>query len=218
MPEKLYYHTVTPMLLSVLKTLMKSKEFDNFRLVGGTALSLYQGHRMSEDIDLFTDAPYKSVDFKAIDDFFRNQYPSVSTNNSAIIGMGKTYYLGENENNYVKVDLYYTDEFFQKAVVIDGIRMASLEEIIAMKIEVISRMGRKKDFWDIHELIDYYTPENMLNLHEQRYPYSHDRALIKANFTNFSEADELYDPTCLRGKIWDVIKFDITKFANGIKL
>lgn len=206
------------MLLSVLKTLMKSKEFDAFRLVGGTALSLYQGHRMSEDIDLFTDAPYKSVDFKVIDDFFKNQYPYVSTNDSVIIGMGKTYYAGESENNFVKVDLYYTDEFIQNPVIIDTIRMASLEEIIAMKIDVVSRIGRKKDFWDIHELIDDYNPENMLRLHEQRYPYSHDRALIKANFTNFSEADELYDPTCLRGKMWDVIKMDITNFAKGIQL
>jgi predicted nucleotidyltransferase component of viral defense system len=114
--------------------------------------------------------------------------------------------------------LYYTDEFMQKAVVIDGIRLASLEEIIAMKIDVVSRTGRKKDFWDIHELIDDFSPEYMLKLHEKRYPYSHDRALIRANFTNFSEADELYDPTCLRGKIWDVIKMDLTKFAKGIQL
>jgi predicted nucleotidyltransferase component of viral defense system len=197
---------------------MKSKEFDAFRLVGGTALSLYQGHRMSEDIDLFTDAPYKSVDFKAIDVFFKSHYPYVATNNSVVIGMGKTYYAGESENNFVKVDLYYTDEFIQNAVVIDGIRMASLEEIIAMKIEVISRTGRKKDFWDIHELIDDYNPEYMLKLHEQRYPYSHDRALIKANFINFSDADGEYDPTCLRGKIWDLIKMDLTKFAKGIQL
>jgi hypothetical protein len=78
---------------------MKSKEFDAFRLVGGTALSLYQGHRLSEDIDLFTDAPYKSVDFQKIDDFFKNQYPYVSSIHSTIIGMGKTYYLGDDNNN-----------------------------------------------------------------------------------------------------------------------
>jgi predicted nucleotidyltransferase component of viral defense system len=206
------------MLLSVLKTLMKSKEFEAFRLVGGTALSLYRGHRLSEDIDLFTDAPYKSIDFNAIDDFFKNRYAYVSTNNSVIIGMGKTYYAGESENNFVKVDLYYTDEFIQNPVSIDYIRMASIEEIIAMKLEVISNIGRKKDFWDIHELIGDYKPEYMLKLHEQRYPYSHDRALIKTNFTNFSEADGEYDPTCLRGKIWDVIKLDITNFAKGIIL
>lgn len=33
---------------------------------------------------------------------------------------------------------------------IDGIRMAAVEDVIAMKMNVISHGGRKKDFWDIH--------------------------------------------------------------------
>ena len=49
--------------------LMAAEAFAAFRLVGGTALSLYRGHRMSIDIDLFTDAEYDSVDFEAIDTY-----------------------------------------------------------------------------------------------------------------------------------------------------
>lgn len=45
-----------------------------FRLIGGTALSLYRGHRMSIDIDLFTDAEYETVDFKAIDTYLRSNF------------------------------------------------------------------------------------------------------------------------------------------------
>ncbi len=63
MNKKLYTEVVTPQLLSILKTLMVSRPFDDFRLVGGTALSLYRGHRISVDIDLFTDALYGSIDF-----------------------------------------------------------------------------------------------------------------------------------------------------------
>ncbi|WP_428985335.1 nucleotidyl transferase AbiEii/AbiGii toxin family protein [Sphingobacterium oryzagri] len=36
---------------------MESSVFASFRLVGGTALSLQLGHRLSVDIDLFSDAP-----------------------------------------------------------------------------------------------------------------------------------------------------------------
>lgn len=36
---------------------MTSPLFDSFRLVGGTALSLQKGHRISIYIDLFSDAP-----------------------------------------------------------------------------------------------------------------------------------------------------------------
>jgi len=66
MGNKLYYNTTSPLLLSILKKLMESKEINPFRLVGGTALSLHRGHRLSVDIDLFADARYSSIDFEAI--------------------------------------------------------------------------------------------------------------------------------------------------------
>lgn len=65
----LYYNTVNRLLKESLLTLMKAAEFEPFRLVGGTSLSLQLGHRMSVDIDLFTDSPYGSLDFAAIDDY-----------------------------------------------------------------------------------------------------------------------------------------------------
>lgn len=52
----LHFNTVTPLLRTILEDLMQAKEFESFRLVGGTALSLYYGYRMSVDIDLFSDA------------------------------------------------------------------------------------------------------------------------------------------------------------------
>ena len=185
MTSKLHYNTVTPLLLSVLKTLMAAKEFDPFRLIGGTALSLYRGHRKSIDIDFFSDAPYDSIDFGAINSFLRKTYTYIDTNEFKVIGMGKSYYVGENKDECVKLDLFYTDDFIQDVQLIDGIRLAMVEEIIAMKIEVISIGGRKKDFWDIHELKDDYTFEKMLALHEKRYPYNHDKAQIKKKLLRF---------------------------------
>lgn len=46
----------------------------------------------------------------------------------------------------------YTDPFIREPEIIDGIRLASIDDIVAMKIDTISRGGRKKDFWDIHKL------------------------------------------------------------------
>jgi len=64
---KFYLNTVSDLLIDSLQKLMQIKELDNFRLVGGTCLSLQLGHRESIDIDLFTDAEYRSVDFKKIE-------------------------------------------------------------------------------------------------------------------------------------------------------
>jgi hypothetical protein len=144
MPNKLYYNTVDSLLFNVLKVLMEEKEFDAFRLVGGTALSLYRGHRKSIDID----------------------------------------------------------------------RLATINEIVAMKLDVISRGGRKKDFWDLHELISDYTAEEMFLLHKQRYPYAHDPSLLKQNFKKFESADDDFDPICLKGKYWELIKLDMIEFVD----
>jgi hypothetical protein len=54
----LHWETVNDLLKHSLSELMDNRLFDDFRLVGGTALSLHIGHRLSIDIDLFTDAPW----------------------------------------------------------------------------------------------------------------------------------------------------------------
>jgi hypothetical protein len=53
----------------------------------------------------------------------------------------------------------------------NDIRFASNEEIAVMKLEVIASGGRKKDFWDIHKLLDVFTLEEMLDFYEKKYPY-----------------------------------------------
>lgn len=217
MTNSLFYKTVSPLLLSVLKTLMAAKEFDEFRLVGGTGLSLYRGHRESVDIDLFTDAVYGSINFDKIDSFLRSNYRYVDTSNNDIIGFGKSYFVGESENNSIKIDLFYTDEFIDEVTLIDAIRLGSVEEIIAMKLDVIQRGGRKKDFWDLHELMDEYSIDKMFSLHKKRYPYGHDKVVLKNNFTQFENADGDFDPVCLREKHWELIKVDMLDFIKVLK-
>jgi predicted nucleotidyltransferase component of viral defense system len=210
----IYYNTVSPLLLSVLKALMSAKEFNEFRLVGGTALSLQRGHRLSMDIDLFTDAQYGSVDFKAIDLYLRSTYKYVDTNDFKEIGIGTSYYVGDNKDNCIKLDIFYTDTFIRPIVDLDGIRIAGIEEIIAMKLDVISRGGRKKDFWDIHELIENYSLDKMFALHKERYSFTHNQEITRAKFIEFSNADDDFDTVCLRGKYWEVIKLDLIDFVK----
>lgn len=185
-------------------------------MVGGTALSLYRGHRESIDIDLFTDALYGSIDFNAIDRFLRKTFPYADRNEYPL-DPGRSYYVGKNEPECVKLDLFYTETFIREVVIYNGIRLAAEEEIIAMKIEVISGGGRKKDFWDIHGLMDDYSIEEMLSLHEERYPYGHDQQAIINNFSNFNEADKDFEPICLKGKYWELIKLDLVEFVSGLE-
>lgn len=209
MPLKLYYSTVTPLLLSILKLLMVSEVFNAFRLVGGTALSLQMGHRQSVDIDLFTDSEYGEINFETIDKYLRANFSYVDTIDSKIVGFGKSYFIGESKDQSIKLDLFYTDSFIREILKLDGIRLADADDIVAMKIDVVSRGGRKKDFWDLHELLEHYSIDQMLKLHEERYPYGHNEKEILANFSNFEQADTDFDPICLKGKYWELIKLDI---------
>jgi predicted nucleotidyltransferase component of viral defense system len=188
---------------------MSAEEFKDFRLVGGTALSLHLGHRMSVDIDLFTDANYGSVDFNAIEQYLKKKYPYVEGDFGGNPGMGRIYRIGDDLLNSVKLDVFYSmDPFFQPMVVEDNIRMASTEEIIAMKLDIVKYGGRKKDFWDLHELLGSYSIEQMITLHAARFEWTHEPDLIRSQFTNFELADEQDDPKCLRGKEWAFIKQD----------
>ncbi|MDZ4795936.1 MAG: nucleotidyl transferase AbiEii/AbiGii toxin family protein [Bacteroidota bacterium] len=47
----LYPETVEPHTFSLLKQLMEVTELKDFSLVGGTALSLLYGHRVSVDVE-----------------------------------------------------------------------------------------------------------------------------------------------------------------------
>jgi hypothetical protein len=214
-PDKLHWNTVTPLLQSGLQKLMKEPLFDPFRLVGGTSLSLQIGHRVSIDIDLFTHAVYGSIDFQKMDTYLRYTFDYVSPAKLPdIMAMGTSYIVGNAAEESFKLDLYYTDSFIFPVIEIDSMRLASKEEIAAMKMDVVQRGGRKKDFWDIHALLDDYTIEHMIELHEKRYPYAHDIDLIKTNLTDFTKADEDFEPHCLWGKHWELIKLDLLEIMS----
>jgi len=210
----LAHNTVNPLLLSVLTNIMSEDLLNDFILVGGTALSLRLGHRASVDIDIFTAADYGSIDFDKIEAYFNGKYSyTYRPDTGNIVGMGRSFYIGKSEQESVKVDLFYTDAFIRPHSLIENIRLASLDDIVAMKVDVIQKKGRKKDFWDLHELLEYYTIEQMIKLHEERYPYSHSKDVIVENFTDFDRADDDFNPICFHGKYWESIKMD---FCNEV--
>jgi Nucleotidyl transferase AbiEii toxin, Type IV TA system len=210
----MHWNTVTPMLQNALRNMMESPLFRPFRLVGGTSLGLQMGHRISVDIDLFTDTEYGTIDFDSIDKFFRENFSYVDTNEGLPVAIGKSWFVGSGEDDAVKVDTYYTDTFIRPEYEEDNIRMAAMEDIIAMKLETIGNGGRKKDFWDIHRLHDCFIMSEMIDFYLERYPYSYKEAEIRRALTNFDQAENDFDPDCLLDKDWGIIKLQITQWVD----
>ena len=211
--SKLYWNTVKPLLKDILEDLMSEQLFESLILVGGTSLSLQLGHRMSVDIDLFTGVEYGSIDFKSIREFLEHKYPYCSSRNLENVAFGTYFEVGNSKDDFVKIDLYYTDDFIEPPIIMESIRMATTNEIIAMKLDVILRGGRKKDFWDLHYFIDKINLDEMISLFQKRYPYNDDYTKIREQFTNFEIANTDFEPICLLDKNWEIIKLDFTEFA-----
>jgi len=211
---KLYLKTVSDLLWSSLKQLMLIEEFNNFRLVGGTSLSLQLGHRESIDIDLFTDAEYGSINFSVLEAKLIETFPYVDVTSVDIVGMGKCYFIGSNKNELLKLDLFYTDPFVFPSIIEQGVRFSSIKEIAAMKLEVIANGGRKKDFWDIHELLEVFTLDEMINFYLKRNPYGHSKDDLLIKMIDFTEADEDFNPNCHKEKAWELIKLDFEKLVK----
>ena len=145
----LHKETVSSEMWILLQTLMKDEMLKDFNLVGGTALSLQIGHRLSLDIDLFTT---KGFDEQELLKHLVTKYPAVLINdmfnNTVLLDIDK-----------IKVDILSHQYPWQKPIETkDGIRLASLEDIGAMKLHAIFQSGtRIKDFIDMHFLVQRLT-------------------------------------------------------------
>jgi hypothetical protein len=201
----LYTETVEPGTLGLLKELMAQKELEQFRLAGGTALSLILGHRSSIDLDMFTD---NTFDQELVAYTLADKYPSFSSKGIKSPRLLFTYI------NNIKVDFVNTfEKFAYPYEVKDGIRFASTQEIIALKLNAVAGRGAKKDFWDIHELLNHYSFEDMMSFYYKRYP-NNSLMMVCKSITFFGDADLEPDPHCFKNLNWENIKKDIIKKIN----
>lgn len=195
---------------------MSLNDLNSFRLVGGTSLSLQLGHRESLDIDMFTDSEYGSIDFAKLENILVEIFPYVESTYDGAIGMGKSFFIGNNVNELVKLDLYYTDPFVFPCILERNIRFASIEEVAAMKLEVIAQGGRKKDFWDVHELLTRYSFDDLICFYIKRNPFGYSKKELLPRFVDFSEAEDDFIPNCYKDKDWEIIKLDFEELVRTI--
>ena len=212
---KLYYETVSKPLLECLQKLMANSAFNDFVLVGGTALSLQLGHRISVDIDLFTANDYGSMNLKEIKDALSNTFSYFDgLEKLTERNLGYAVYVGNSQAEKIKLDLFYTEKFIAPIIQQDGLRLASLQDLAAMKIEAITNNKRKKDFWDIHELLEYFTLEEMLQYGLQR---NYQTLNIDTAINSLYHSIEISQDsviTCLKGKYWELITDDLKTAAK----
>ena len=191
--------TVEPHAFSVLKQLMEMPELKGFSLVGGTALSLCYGHRKSVDLDLFSNKSFENVDIiNALEKKFGKSFVNRTTNpRFGIFG-----FVDE-----VKIDLIiHPHPLIRSNLNIDEIRMFSIEDIIAMKVQAILGRGKKKDFWDVAELLIHFTIADFIRFHKEKYASQNLLITVPQAITYFADAEESEDPISLKNQTWESVK------------
>lgn len=189
---RLFYDTVSAPLLSILRKLMSSEVFKNFRLVGGTALALQRGHRRSVDIDLFTDLDYADMPVAAMREYLEKEFPvHKGTESMNMPANGYHIFLSEGQEPPIKADFFYTEPFIFPTIEEDGLRIADQREIAAMKLGVIgNQIYRQKDYWDVHDLLEDYSLPEMIQWALQRDPYSFTKEDIIKGLQQVGEVQE----------------------------
>jgi hypothetical protein len=75
-----------------------------------------------------------------------------------------------------------------------------------MKINAILGRGAKKDFWDLAELLNVFTLDEIIQFHKQKFPTQMLLISIPAALTYFADAEESEDPVSLKGQSWEETK------------
>lgn len=163
---------------------MSREEFAAFRLVGRTSLALQIGHRISIDVDFFTDKEFDSRELQLL---LASLYPGVE-----IIWQGRNGFSAVV--NGVKTDVMnWRVPFTKSAVTIDSIRLMDKVEIVAMKLDAITTRKEKKDFVDLFFLLQSCSLSEMLHLFREKYPFL-DYKFVLESLNAIDLADQTEEP------------------------
>ena len=194
----LYLETVDSSTLELLKKLQRLPVLEQTRLVGGTALALQLGHRKSIDLDFFG-----TVDCEA--EYLRE----------SIAGIASLTILKESPHIHIyivdgiKVDIVnYKYPWLDDVVLEQGLRLASVSDIAAMKITAIIGRGTKKDFIDIAFLLHHFSLEEILHFYAAKYNDSSVFMAMKSlAYFDDAEADPM--PDMFVNQSWQQVKAHI---------
>lgn len=193
----LHKTTIDGSTLELLNKLMDDEFLKDFVLVGGTALALQLGHRISVDIDLFSSSPFNENELA---DYLRTKY------HFELDFISKNTLKGEIDG--VQLDcIAHQYPWINSFNLVENIRLASFDDIAAMKLNAIAGDGtRIKDFIDIAFLSCKIPLNKMLDGYEMKYnsnPIIPVKALAYFEDINFDEPIKMAHDSKLN---WDEIE------------
>ncbi|MBK7853070.1 MAG: nucleotidyl transferase AbiEii/AbiGii toxin family protein [Bacteroidetes bacterium] len=196
----LFLSAVSPKALELLTELQDLSLLEKFYLVGGTALALHLGHRISVDLDFFTSKEFDTSGFiEKIQEKHSISLLAQAANSLTLdIDSVKTDFI---RHNYPLI---------RPILFIDGIKLASVEDIAAMKLNSTVNRGSKKDFFDVCELLKHYSLKQLLSFHSEKYDFSSQMVVLKS-LVYFEDAEKEPDPVSTNSTSWQYVKVKLNE-------
>lgn len=154
----------------VFELLSEQKFMNKFTLVGGTALSLHLGHRLSEDLDFMYDGKFlesRSI-VKFINNIFKENFKLIKQDNDhqldfIINGVKVTFFT----NDAVNITFGVKDH----SVPFNEINIATVEIISTLKINTLAQRNTIRDYYDLYYIAKYVIPlEDIIIKSKERLP------------------------------------------------
>lgn len=193
-------HTKTK---SILKNIGSFASEKNLYLAGGTALALQLGHRLSVDLDFFSqgDLDTKKLKKDLSESGFKYKINNETTGTLELV------------MDDVKISfMEYRYPLLKDFEIFEKNKLASVLDIAAMKVTAISSRGSKKDFVDIWMILQKYEPVEIFDAVRKKYQNAnYSTAHLLKSLTYFKDAESDPDPRLVVETNWEEIKKDITE-------
>ena len=204
----MFTKTLLPDTFRAIQLISGVAEIKQAYLAGGTALALQIGHRISVDLDFFTKAEFNETTLAAklatLPEFIQDGTAQWTV-------WGK---IGQTKFSM----FYYKYPLLEKTISFEGLQLASLVDIAAMKIHAIEDRGTRRDFVDVYFLSKNYTLEEMLGFYQKKYSVLEDHLYsILRSLDYFEDAEqEKQMPRMLTNVAWEEVKEYFRKETNKL--
>lgn len=186
-----------------LDRLGSARSLREFYLAGGTAIGLHLGHRRSLDLDLFSTSADISLDKLRL--ALVTELPDFE-----VVGVSDATINGRMLGVPVDIVRYPYPPMGPLDASSAGLPVASLLDLSTMKLSAIARRGIRRDFWDLHEIIQRteLDLETVANAFKQRFGRSDaDLYHVLRALTYFDDAEaEASMPRGMTERLWQQIR------------
>lgn len=197
----MYPATLYPKTAQVLERISKEEFLNNFYLAGGTALALQLGHRKSIDLDFFTQEAFNP---KELLDKLYDYKPTVLQETTGTLDV----MIDEVKFSFIEYRYPIVGEFTQ----FSDVDLASVIDIACMKLTAISSRGSRKDFIDLHFILNTQSLDKVFEKFEQKFKnIKYSKTHILKSLTYFLDAESDPDVDYLVEASWEDVKASLTQ-------